>query len=167
MPAEDQIFRSERYKVIPRVLIFSTREDKLLLIKGSPEKKIWPNLYNGIGGHVERGEAILSAARREFLEETGLELKNPKLRAVVTIDTGEEVGIGLFVFCGTAGEGLPTTSPEGSLEWVNPKDVYQLPIVEDLAVLLPKVLESSGADQTVYAQYRFDKNGELEIHFDD
>jgi len=166
MPAENQNFRSERYKVIPRVLIFSTREDKLLLIKGSPEKKIWPNLYNGIGGHVERGESIFSAAKREFLEETGLKLKHPKLRAVVTIDTDHQTGIGLFVFCGTAGEGALVTSPEGTLEWIAPESIGNLPIVEDLSVLLPIVLDSNKADQIVFAQYRFDKNGKLLIDFD-
>ena len=166
MPAKVQKTHPDRYKVIPRVLVFSTREDKLLLIKGSPEKKIWPNLYNGIGGHVERGETILSAAKREFLEETGLELKNPKLRAVVTIDTDDQLGIGLFAFCGTAGEGSLVNSPEGVLEWINPDDIDHLPIVEDLSVLLPKVLDCNKTDKIIFAEYRFDKNGKLLIHFD-
>ncbi len=88
----------DRYKLIPRVLVFATRGESVLLIKGSPAKKIWPNLYNGIGGHVEKGEDFLSAAHREFFEETGLELLAPWLCALVTIDASDDVGINMAVF---------------------------------------------------------------------
>ena len=61
-----------RYQVVPRTLIFIRNDDEILLIKGAKDKKIWPGLYNGIGGHLERGEDPLSAAHRELFEETGL-----------------------------------------------------------------------------------------------
>jgi len=167
MSAEEQDFRSDRYKVIPRVLIFSTRGDQLLLIKGAPHKKLWPNLYNGIGGHVEPGETILSAAKREFFEETGLTITDPTLRALITIDTGHKVGIGLFVFCGTAGTGELISSPEGALEWIDPERVSQLPVVDDLVFLLPKILKNSDPGNLFYGRYRYDQKGKLLIDFED
>ena len=71
MPQSDQGATNDRYAVIPRVAIFLRREDSFLLLKGAPTKRLWANKYNGLGGHVERGEDALFAAKRELLEETG------------------------------------------------------------------------------------------------
>ena len=75
MPASDQGSLTGRYTLIPRTLIFLSCGNRMLLIKGAPHKRLWANLYNGIGGHVERGEDILSAARRELQEEIGMAAK--------------------------------------------------------------------------------------------
>ncbi len=167
MPLEDQKVHPERYQIIPRVLIFSMREEKILLIKGSPQKKLWPNLYNGIGGHIEKGENILSAAKREFFEETGLRLLNPRLRAVVTIDTKKNLGIGLFVFTGETDSSIPTPSSEGVLEWVDSNMVGQLPLVEDLEILIPKVIKKTPKDLIIFGQYQYNENDKLVMTFDE
>ncbi|MDP3183744.1 MAG: NUDIX domain-containing protein, partial [Anaerolineales bacterium] len=66
MPASEQGVSRDRYMLIPRTLIFLRRGDSVLLIKGAPHKRLWANKYNGVGGHLERGEDVLSAARREL-----------------------------------------------------------------------------------------------------
>jgi len=164
MSAESQGYQSERYSLIPRVLIFSEHADKLLLIKGSPQKKIWPNLYNGIGGHVERGENVLAAAKREFLEETGLKLINPHLSAIITIDTKLSPGIGLFVFKGDTQTGNLKPSSEGALEWVAIDKLHALPLVEDLKILLPKILNWRFSDPILFGQYHYDQRGHLTVN---
>src|SRR5260370_42114690 len=65
-------YSSPRYSIIPRVLCFVTWMDEVLLLKGAPDKKLWAGKYNGLGGHVERGESGHAAAQREILEESGL-----------------------------------------------------------------------------------------------
>ena len=57
------------------------RDSNILLIKrlNSPEKGKWAIP----GGHVELGERILDAAKREFLEETGI---NTEPLGVVNVD---------------------------------------------------------------------------------
>ena len=52
MPKSDQGVRNDRYKIIPRTLIFVTRGEQVLLLKGAEHKRLWANQYNGIGGHV-------------------------------------------------------------------------------------------------------------------
>ena len=59
MPKSDQGVRNDRYKIIPRTLIFVTRGEQVLLLKGAVHKRLWANQYNGIGGHVEQGEDAL------------------------------------------------------------------------------------------------------------
>ena len=102
MPKSDQgievSLKRQRYTVIPRTLVFITRDDKVLLLRGSPQKRIWANKYNGIGGHIERDEDIYSAAQREVIEETGLDVENLRLVGLINIDGDQPTGIMLFVF---------------------------------------------------------------------
>ncbi|MBL8118637.1 MAG: NUDIX domain-containing protein, partial [Anaerolineae bacterium] len=79
-----------RWLTIPRTLCFVMNGSDVLLMKRSPHKKIFPNRYNGVGGHIERNEDPLSSARREILEETGLEVHDLQLRAVYNIDANQE-----------------------------------------------------------------------------
>ncbi len=165
MTASQQVITNNRYQIIPRALVFAMRQDAVLLIKGAPDKKIWPNLYNGVGGHIEQGEDPLSAARREFREETGLELRHPWLCAVATIDTGGPVGIGMFVFRGEVGQGQLKASAEGELAWVPQHELYDLPLVEDLPELLPRVLAMQPGQPPLMAQYVYDSTGKLIVRF--
>ncbi|MDH5607704.1 MAG: NUDIX domain-containing protein [Anaerolineae bacterium] len=165
MPKEEQGVFPDRYQLIPRVLVFATRGDALLLIKGSPNKRLWANLYNGIGGHVERGEDILSAAHREFREETGLELIDPWLAAIITIDTQKPVGIGMYVFRGEVPHGDPKASNEGNLEWIYPKQLDNIPLVEDLPVLIPKIMSHQQFSPSLFAQYSYNQSEQLIIQF--
>ena len=166
MAVESQKFDKSRYQIIPRVLIFATRGDFVLLIKGSPTKKVWPDLYNGIGGHIEQNESVLAAAHREFEEETGLELVDPHLAAVVMIDTQDNPGIGMYVFKAQTGPGDPTPSNEGILEWVDSETLSQIPLVEDLPILLPVILHWQPENPTIFCQYSYSMNNELIMRFE-
>jgi len=165
MPKSDQGSLSGRYRLIPRTLIFLTRDERVLLIKGAPDKRLWANQYNGIGGHIEQGEDIYNAAQRELLEETGLWVPMLQLCSVITIDTGEKTGIGVFVFRGEYTNGELKPSREGELLWVACDQINTLPLVEDLKVLLPLVLNWQLGEPVMPARYFYDKNGALKIEF--
>jgi 8-oxo-dGTP diphosphatase len=139
--------------------------DEVLLLKGAPTKKIWPGKYNGLGGHVERGESVHAAALREIREEAGVEVKDLRLRGVITIETGEPAGIGLFVFTATALERAVLPSAEGTLEWIPAHRIAELDAVEDLPLLLPRILSVRPDSPCFSAQYSYSADDHLVIEF--
>ena len=165
MPVSDQGISNDRYQLIPRTLIFLTRGESVLLLKGAPHKRIWANLYNGVGGHIERGEDSYSAARRELLEETGLIPDDLWLVGTVIVDTGENPGIGLYVMKGSCPKGQARPSEEGNLEWVAFNEVLEKNLVEDLPTLLPRVLKQKVSDPPFTARYYYDEGEKLVVEF--
>ncbi len=161
MAKDDQGLFRNRYQVIPRTLIFITKEDQVLLLKGAPTKRLWPNRYNGIGGHVERGEDVLSAARRELQEEAGLAVERVWLCGTLMVDTGENIGIGIYIFKGEYAGGELKPSEEGTLEWVALDDVPRLPAVEDLFVMLRKVMQWRPDQPAFSARSYYDEDDKL------
>lgn len=165
MPVSEQGVSAEhptRYMLVPRTLIFVTRGEKHLLLRGAANKRLWAGMLNGIGGHVEPGEDLLSAARRELAEETGLNQPQLRLAGVMLVDTGASPGVGVFVFSGEAGPGDLIPGSEGELEWLRRTDLVGQAVVPDLPILLER-LEASGEVFNAHAWY--DEQGRQRIEF--
>lgn len=167
MSISDQGSLNDRYTLVPRSLIFLTQANQVLLIKGAPEKKLWAGLYNGLGGHIERGEDVISSARRELREEAGLSTDSLWLCGVITIDTGQASGIAIFVLRGDNPLGQLRSSAEGDLEWVAIDQIEHLPVVEDLPVLLKRALAVQAGNPPFSAHYQARPGETLRIRFSD
>jgi 8-oxo-dGTP diphosphatase len=162
-----------RYQAIPRTLILLTRRQpatgrrEVLLLKGAPTKRLWANLYNGLGGHVEAGEDVLSAARREVQEETELTPVKLTLRGVVNIDTGMDEqgprpGVLMFVFTGECDAQDVPPGPEGAPAWLPVDALDNYPLVDDLYALIPLAL---GDGPVFYGHYSPRPDGKLSYRF--
>jgi len=60
---------------------FVKKDEKYLMLHRSPKKRIMPDVWMAPGGHIEFSEGLFEAAKREVMEETGLKIKNIKIRA--------------------------------------------------------------------------------------
>src|SRR4051794_20615725 len=109
---------SGRWMTIPRTLCFITHGSDVLLMKRSENRRVFPGRYNGIGGHLERDEDPLAGARREIIEETGLDVIDLRLRGITNVDAGQAVGIMLFTFTAIATSREVIDCDEGTLHWV-------------------------------------------------
>ncbi len=69
-----------RKKKITATLVFPIKGDKVLLARKT--RKIGMGLWNGWGGMVEEGETIRQTASREFVEESGIRVKDRDLEYV-------------------------------------------------------------------------------------
>ncbi|NLG52048.1 MAG: NUDIX domain-containing protein [Chloroflexi bacterium] len=164
---EDQgTANTRRYTVVPRTLSFILHEGHVLLLRGAPDKPLWANLLNGVGGHLEPDEDPLSGAQREVREETGLAVEALALRAIVHIaGTPSAPGVLLFVFVGQTTTRQVRAGREGRLAWYPLDGLPWEEMVEDLRELLPRILAARPGDAPVYGHYAPDATGRMAFHF--
>ena len=119
------------------VLCLISDGDKVLL--QNRVKEDWKG-YTLPGGHVEMGESFVDAVIREMKEETGLDIKNPRLAGVKQFpvrdgkyENGRYI---VFLFKTNEFTGNIISSDEGKMEWVEISKLSELETVDDLEELL-------------------------------
>lgn len=96
-------------------------EGKVLMLKYN---KKWGQVYTPPGGKFEEGETPLECVTREFLEETGLTLLNPRLQGISCWKDSYE-GI-IYIFTATDYDGELKESEEGKLFWIEEEDLKDI-----------------------------------------
>lgn len=110
------VFEIKKHRIahLNSTACYLKKDDKVLMIKFSNK---WGQVYAPPGGKFESGEPPLDCIIREFYEETGLTLINPKLQGISYWKDSME-GI-IFIYTADEFTGkLKTASVEGTLEWI-------------------------------------------------
>ena len=116
--------------------------------------------WNGLGGKLNPGETPEECAAREIYEESGLRVRNPRLKGFLTFPTfAKDEDWYVFVFVVEDFEGELIDSPEGDLHWVNNSDLTTLNLWEGDAIFLPWLDQ-----QGVFSGKFVYKDGKLIFH---
>jgi 8-oxo-dGTP diphosphatase len=115
-------------------------QGSVLLMKRSSQRRFIPDVWSGIGGHVEPNEYgdLRSACFREIKEETGLQSENVKeltLRYVILRQRKQELRQQFIYFGTTTQTGLGTTD-EGTLHWMPTSQVFNCKMTHSNRLML-------------------------------
>lgn len=114
----------------------------LLLRRRKPPNE---GLFNAPGGKIERHEDPYEACLRELHEETGLRIRAPRLRAILTVvtrTTGAQWLLFVFVANRPSGPADAIATNEGELRWVPIDEIARLPVPSDIPLIVPYLFGS-------------------------
>lgn len=120
------------------------KDDQILVLQ-KPRRGWWV----APGGKMESEETIKDAVIREYREETGLYLKNPKLKGVFNFIIKEEDQIiqewMMFTFYATDFEGEALSeSEEGKIAWKPKEEIASLPMAPGDHHILDYMITGNG-----------------------
>ncbi|MDE5414107.1 8-oxo-dGTP diphosphatase [Alkalihalobacterium chitinilyticum] len=115
------------------------------------------------GGKMEVGESVLEAVKREYREETGLTVIDPKINGIFTIVIKDGDAIQsewmLFTFKANQFTGVPLEqSPEGKLEWKPIDEVKELPMAAGDRYIFEHLLYN---DEPLYGTFHYTPDFQL------
>lgn len=119
-------------------LCYIQRDQKTLMIhRIKKNNDMHHGKWNGLGGKFEPGETPEECATREIFEESGLKVKNPELKGLLTFPGfSNDEDWYAFVFVAREFEGELIDSPEGVLEWIDDDQLLGLELWEGDRVFL-------------------------------
>lgn len=137
--------RSQR-NIMVTLECFVKKNGKYLMLHRSKSKKIMPDVWMAPGGKREFNEGLFEAARREIKEETGLKIKNLRVKAAGNAfleDLNEELFFH-FVAADYAGGKLKQNPQDSELVWLTPSEIQNLPnLLSEIKRLLPYIFEDN------------------------
>ena len=118
-------------------LIYIERDGKYLMLhRVKREKDVNAGKWIGVGGKFEGDESPEECAIREAREETGLTLRRPVLRGIVTFVSDRYPTEYMHLFTCDDFSGTLRECNEGKLEWIDKSAVSALPIWEGDRIFL-------------------------------
>jgi len=146
---------------------FVKKDGKYLILQRGPNKRILPNVCLAPGGHIEKSEGLFEATHREILEETGLTIKNLKIKAsgmAYLKDLDEEFYLHIIVADFDGGELSIEANSDSKLLWLTPDEISKLPTLKsELRELLSHIF---GETDNVLSYKAIYENGNNLLSFE-
>ena len=118
-------------------------DGKVLLVRRSPAARYYPDVWDLFGGHVEAGESLDEALRREAREELGVEIASFHPLGTVH-DPVEPADITIFAVTAWRGEPANAAPDEHSeIGWFSPGELPDSSGLEAYRRLVMQALELS------------------------
>jgi 8-oxo-dGTP diphosphatase len=109
----------------------------LMLHRIKREDDIHAGKWNGLGGKFEPGESPEECVTREVREESGLEIKNPRLRGLLMFPAFKGEDWYVFVFTAEEFSGELKENEEGYLKWIPDNELETLPLWPSDHIFVP------------------------------
>ena len=141
---------------------FVQKDGKFLMLHRNADKRIMPNVWMAPGGKREFNEGLFAATRREILEETGLAIKNVRVKATGNAylkDLDQEVFFH-FVFADYDDGELHQNPEDGELKWLTPEEIMKLDgLLAEIKQIAPLLFD--GTDKVISYSAVYEKGNQL------
>lgn len=117
--------------------------DKVLLLHKNVKKDLNFEKWLGVGGKFLEDESPFDCVLRETKEETGLTLKNPLYRGIVTFVSDRYESEQMHLFTCNDFEGTLSDCDEGELLFLEKEKLFTLPAWEGDKIFLELILKDS------------------------
>lgn len=119
-------------------MVLTNQKGKLLLLQNNHKDSIIQGYLNPPAGHLEIGEGVVGAVKREVKEEMGIKnLEKIEIKGFVNVFGFKELPVFMIVVSALVPEsGKPTDNGEGAPVWVDYKKLGEYKVLEDVEKLI-------------------------------
>ena len=148
---------------------FLRNNGKYLLIKRSAERKIAPNVWSCVGGHMEQNEINnpLDTCLREIAEETGIEKEhiiNLKLRYII-IRRFENTIRQNYIYFGETNMERFIDTDEGKLYWIKEEELLNREYTQMYTAMLQHYINNKDKQEKITVGVAGNINGKLKMNW--
>ncbi len=126
------------------------------MLHRNSNKKIMPNVWMAPGGKREFNEGLFECAKREIKEETGLTIKNLKIKVTGNAylkDIDQELYFH-FLVADYAGGVVHQNPEDGELKWLTPSEISKLDnLLSEIHEVLPYIFNDNNDVVSYKAEY--------------